>query len=53
MVTFVKVTFALATFDQISNISAVTASISTKLLGTNLFRVIIFVDQNVLGKKLL
>ena len=48
MVTFVQATYALVTFVQISNISAVTGPILTKLFGPNLCVVIIFVDQNVL-----
>ena len=50
MVTFVQATYALVTFVQISNISAVTGPILTKLFGPNLCGVIIFVDQNVLGQ---
>ena len=46
MVTFVQATYALVTFVQISNISAVTGPILTKLFGPNLCVVIIFVDQN-------
>ena len=50
MVTFVLATYALVTFVHISNISAVTGPILTKLFGPNFFGVIIFVDQNVLGQ---
>ena len=50
MVTFVLTTYALVTFVHISNISAVTGPILTKLFGPNFFGVIIFVDQNVLGQ---
>ena len=50
MVEFVLATYALVTFVQISNISAVTGPILTKLCGPNLCGVIIFVDQNFLGQ---
>ena len=50
MVTFVLATYALVTFVHISNISAVTGPILTKLFGPNFFGVMIFVDQNVLGQ---
>ena len=50
IVTFVQAAYALMRFVQISNISAVTGPILTKLFGPNLCCVIIFVDQNVLGK---
>ena len=42
--------YALVTFVHISNISAVTGPILTKLFGPNFFGVISFVDQNVLGQ---
>ena len=47
MVTFDQATYALVTFVHISNISAVTGLILTKLFLPNLFGSI-FVDQNVL-----
>ena len=50
LTTFVLETYALATFVNVSNISAVTGPILTKLFGPNVFGVIIFVDQNVLGQ---
>ena len=50
MVTFVLATYALVTFVHISNISAVTGLILTKLFGPDFFGVKIFVDQNVLGQ---
>ena len=53
LATFVLEAYALATFVHISNISAVTGPILTKLFGPNFFGVIIFVDQNVLGPKVL
>ena len=49
MVIYVLATYALVTFVHISNISAVTGPILTKLFGPNLLGVIIFVDQNVFG----
>ena len=50
MVTFVQATYALVTFVQISNISAVTGSILTKTFGPNFLGVKIFVNQNVLER---
>ena len=50
MVIFVQETDALAIFVHITNISAVTGPILTKLFGPKFFGVIIFVDQNVLGQ---
>ena len=50
MVTFVQATYALVTFVQITNISAVTGLILTKPFGPNFFGVIIFLDQNVFGQ---
>ena len=46
IMTFVHAKYALVTFIQISNISAITRSILTKLLGPNSFWVIVLVDQN-------
>ena len=48
MVTFVQAPYALMAFVQISNISAVTGPILTKLFEPNLCGVLNFVDQNVL-----
>ena len=48
MVTFVQATYALAAFVHITNISAVTGPILTKLFGTPFFGDI-FVVLNVLG----
>ena len=48
--TFVQATFLLGTFVHISNISALTDQILTKLLGPNFLGVFIFVDQNFLDK---
>ena len=50
MVTFVQETYALVTFVQISNMSAVSGPILTTLFGPNLCGVIIFVAQNALGQ---
>ena len=52
MVTFAQAMYALVTFVHISNFSAVTGPILTKLFGPNFYGVIIFVDQNVLGQTL-
>ena len=49
-VTFVQATFLLGTFVHISNISAHTDPILTKLLGPNILGASIFVDQNFLGQ---
>ena len=49
MVTFVLATYAMVAFVYISNISAVTGPILTKLFGPNLQGVIIFVEQKVFG----
>ena len=47
--TFVQATYVMATFVHISNISAVTGPIFTKLFGSKFLEFIIFVGQNVLG----
>ena len=49
LATFVLEAYALATFVHISNISAVTGPILTKLFGPNFLGFIIFVGQNALG----
>ena len=49
MVTFVQTTYALATFVHITNISAVTGPILTKLFGLHFLGGMIFVDLNLLG----
>ena len=49
MVTFVQTTYALATFVHITNISAVTGPILTKLFGLHFLGGMIFVDLIVLG----
>ena len=50
MVTFVLATYAMVIIVHISNISAVSGPILSKLFGPNFFGVMMFVDQNVLGQ---
>ena len=51
MVTFVLATYAMVAFVHISNISAVSGPILTKLFGHNFLGVTIFAAQNILGPK--